>query len=857
MTTGAAAGNTPYWNGTSWVVNSSNIFNNGANVGIGSTSPLQLLTLSQPTTTSFRLERSNAAAFDWEVIADNLGFHLNGGADGTAATLTSFFNIDGLGRVGIGTNTPVASALLEMVSTSKGILIPRMTSAQRFAIASPVTGLLVYDLVGQFYYYNGSAWVSISSGTAVTSVTATTPIISSGGTAPIISMASSGVTPGVYGSAAQIPTFTVDVFGRLTTAGTAAITGLLPAGLNGQTLYNNAGVWTASSNLFNNGSSVGIGTTSPGAGLVVSGSSLWQSAIGIENTGGGTEWRIGSDTDGGLKIVKIPGTTITAMSIEPIAGKITLNSLAPGGTVVANASGLLSVVAGSPLTSNGTANYIPKWNAAGTGLTSTSLLVDNGTTIGIGISTPTGPGKLHVYQNTTSAGPLSYFEHQTSTSSAGINASVYAISSASGTANNYGIYTQANASAAGTTVVGVEAIATNTSVSGQARGLEGVANVSGSGLAIGLFGSASGSTGTNWAGLFNNGNVLITNKLKVGGLITAAPNYPIDINATNYGLNQTDGSVVMSTFINAGTSASIGTQSNHPFFIYTNNGGPKLAVTVGGNVGIGGTAPGLAPLYKLHVTEATAGAISSYFENTNVGTVDGVGIVAKSENAPGYGFGGKFFASYVGINSSATPSSYTGDSYGAYITNSGGTAGVHYGVFGQASGAGGTNFGVYGSASGASLNYAIYSNGIQFSTSGTAWTFSDKNLKRDISDLNINAIETVLKIKTHQYYFDTEKYKHINLPIEKQWGFIAQEIEEVIPEMVKDAVLPGEYNSLTKEKLSDDVNIKSIQYDRLFPVLVKAIQEQQAQIEELKKQSEVQEKQIQLLLNQSKSNDQK
>ena len=114
-----------------------------------------------------------------------------------------------------------------------------------------------------------------------------------------------------------------------------------------------------------------------------------------------------------------------------------------------------------------------------------------------------------------------------------------------------------------------------------------------------------------------------------------------------------------------------------------------------------------------------------------------------------------------------------------------------------------------------------------------------------------------MKIKTHQYYFDTEKYKHINLPIEKQWGFIAQEIEEVIPEMVKDAVLPGEYNSLTKEKLSDDVNIKSIQYDRLFPVLVKAIQEQQAQIEELKKQSEVQEKQIQLLLNQSKSNDQK
>jgi uncharacterized protein (TIGR02145 family) len=36
---GAAAGNTPYWNGTNWVLNSSNIFNNGGNVGIGTTAP--------------------------------------------------------------------------------------------------------------------------------------------------------------------------------------------------------------------------------------------------------------------------------------------------------------------------------------------------------------------------------------------------------------------------------------------------------------------------------------------------------------------------------------------------------------------------------------------------------------------------------------------------------------------------------------------------------------------------------------------------------------------------------------------------------------------------------------------------
>jgi len=63
--------------------------------------------------------------------------------------------------------------------------------------------------------------------------------------------------------ASTIPTFTVDIYGRLTTVGTAAIAGLLPVGLSGQTLYNSAGTWTATSNLFNNGTNVGIGTTSP------------------------------------------------------------------------------------------------------------------------------------------------------------------------------------------------------------------------------------------------------------------------------------------------------------------------------------------------------------------------------------------------------------------------------------------------------------------------------------------------------------------------------------------------------------------------------------------------------------------
>ncbi|HVX52689.1 MAG TPA: tail fiber domain-containing protein [Chitinophagaceae bacterium] len=67
------------------------------------------------------------------------------------------------GKVGIGTTTPNTSSLLEIKSTNKGILIPRMTLAQRNAIASPATGLLIYQTDNNpgFFYYSGSSWTGI------------------------------------------------------------------------------------------------------------------------------------------------------------------------------------------------------------------------------------------------------------------------------------------------------------------------------------------------------------------------------------------------------------------------------------------------------------------------------------------------------------------------------------------------------------------------------------------------------------------------------------------------------------------------------------------------------------------------
>src|SRR5687768_11988623 len=67
------------------------------------------------------------------------------------------FAQDGV-RIAATTGTADPSAMLDVISSSKGVLIPRMTDAQRIAIASPATGLLVYQTNGTpgFYYNAGT-----------------------------------------------------------------------------------------------------------------------------------------------------------------------------------------------------------------------------------------------------------------------------------------------------------------------------------------------------------------------------------------------------------------------------------------------------------------------------------------------------------------------------------------------------------------------------------------------------------------------------------------------------------------------------------------------------------------------------
>lgn len=113
-----------------------------------------------------------------------------------AFTLVSVFSTNSTFAQGMAINatgaTADASAMLDVASTSKGMLVPRMSATQRTSISSPANGLLVYDnTLGSFYYnsgtssspvwtviaglpdgsasgdmlyWNGSAWTGISAG---------------------------------------------------------------------------------------------------------------------------------------------------------------------------------------------------------------------------------------------------------------------------------------------------------------------------------------------------------------------------------------------------------------------------------------------------------------------------------------------------------------------------------------------------------------------------------------------------------------------------------------------------------------------------------------------------------------------
>jgi len=148
-------------------------------------------------------------------------------------------------NAGLGTTTPNASALLDMTSTTQGLLVPRMTTGQRTSISSPANGLLVFDTDdSHFYFYHAASttWISLTTASNFNTSVITDPASS---TRNLIQPQAPGVVPftvrGAVGQSANlllVQNSTTSTLLSVDNAGALQFAGALqPSGVPGQSGY--------------------------------------------------------------------------------------------------------------------------------------------------------------------------------------------------------------------------------------------------------------------------------------------------------------------------------------------------------------------------------------------------------------------------------------------------------------------------------------------------------------------------------------------------------------------------------------------------------------------------------------------
>jgi hypothetical protein len=237
-----------------------------------------------------------------------------------------------------------------------------------------------------------------------------------------------------------------------------------------------------------------------------------------------------------------------------------------------------------------------------------------------------------------------------------------------------------------------------------------------------------------------------------------------------------------------------------------------------GNVGIGTNAPGA----HFHVVE-------------NSGISNAWGILGQS-----YGSG----AEVCGVRGEGAGNGSVRAFGGAFI--SGGGSSYNIGVYGNCLDDNATlNAGVFGDALGLQNAWAGYFEGRVFA-SGGYYQGSDRNLKKDIRPI-ANSLSIIEKLNPVNYSFDVAANKYLGLPDEKQYGFISQEIREIMPELTKLVRHPAKLDNAGKE-LMPAKEILTLNYNGFIAILAKGIQEQQVMINELKSANDLQQQQIDELM---------
>ena len=119
-------------------------------------------------------------------------------------------------------------------------------------------------------------------------------------------------------------------------------------------------------------------------------------------------------------------------------------------------------------------------------------------------------------------------------------------------------------------------------------------------------------------------------------------------------------------------------------------------------------------------------------------------------------------------------------------------------------------------------------------TTGGFFVISDARLKTNINTIP-NSLDKIMKLNGVSYNYNNSEYGKYKLNPRLSYGFLAQEIEKIIPEAVSEKTITTPNNGRNdSDKNTESMKVKVVNYDAVIPVLVEAIKEQQKQIEELK-----------------------
>jgi hypothetical protein len=361
-----------------------------------------------------------------------------------------------------------------------------------------------------------------------------------------------------------------------------------------------------------------------------------------------------------------------------------------------------------------------------------------------------------------------------------------------------------------------------------------------------------------------------TGNVSIGNGATASPSYRLYVvgaaygiygTGTSYGIVGGGGSYGV---YGSGTTAGLYGYGSGTYGTYS-TGGTYGVYSSGGTYGVYGSG-GTYGVYGNSSSGHGLHGVSSSSYGVYASSTNSYGGLATSTNSDGFdattsnGYFGLY--AYCGNSSGYGVYGYGGYSglYGSGTTNGAyGYSSSGYGVHGESY----TGIGGYFHSSGswaleASTDSGYYA-GVFFGHVYASQGFitSDRRLKKNIEDFT-DAMSIINKLKPKHYQFkDDVQYTPLHLPSGMHYGLIAQDLEQVLPNLVheekfkipvkatplvikpksqdgKDANQYQQPTAATEQ--TENLDVKAVNYEELIPIMIKAMQEQNEKIEALTEQ---------------------